>query len=757
VTGRVRTGCRLALAILSTIIFLASPLSAEGGLLNVLFISSHEAGTVETAEVISAFRSETAAAGHRSEVFLEALDSLRLPPPADGGADIENDLAERYRGIRFDLILAQASQAVEMAVRYRDRHAPGVPVYCFDTIDEDLITRYSAESSVFGRPLGSPLSPTLRLAAELFPKARKAIFLASVTDPDYVPGYLDALIALSDGYPGLELVPIINANFATVEKTLADAGQDAFVLLLPGGWVLPNGDFLSETEMVDRLEAEYPLPYFGIYGSTFGTGLVGGCLVDRAAMGREAGDMALSILFAKRKPVAWLYSNAVVPTLDWRALKRFDVPSSLIPEDAVVKFEPPGFWLQYQRQLMATGAVLLGLLFILLVEASFRKRKNLILAESNEKLEATVLARTEELRTANAELEASNANLEDSLRRIEAMQERLVSDVQDSVLGRIALGLAHEVNNPLGAIQASTSSMKAALVDPVGGMTSILCGFDEGQFELFRRGLAVMSGKEALVDPEETMSRGKNLAGRMDALGLSARRSLADLLADSGLAELSDEDLRSITAEENARVLAGLYRAQSIERGVAIALQATGRIASIVEALRSYARDSVAGPSASVSHIGESLSSAVGFFREAEFKDVDIACEVEEGLPEVPVAFASLVRVWTNLLRNSIQAMGGKGKIAVKAAREDPSVLVEVIDWGPGVDPALRERLFTPFAGKTSLESGLGLGLSICKRIVEGSGGSISHEEREGRTVFAVRLPAVSRPAGDCPEEAAHA
>ena len=755
--GRVRRGVWLAPAFLSAFFFLASPLSAEGGLLNVLFISSFEAGAAETAEVISAFRSEMAAAGHRSEVFLEALDVRRLHLPMDGGAHMAGDLAERYRGIRFDLILAQASQAVEIAVQYRDRHAPGVPVYCFDTMDEGLVTRYSNLDAVYGRPLGSPLSPTLRLAAALFPKARKAIFLASVGDPGHVPAYLDALFALRDGYPGLDFVPLVNADFPTVEKALAEAGRDAFVLLLPGGWVLPNGDFLSETEMVDRLEAEYPLPYFGIYASTFGTGLVGGCLVDRGAMGREAGDMALSILFDDRKPVAWLYSNAIVPTLDWRALRRFEIPSSLVPEDAVVKFEPPGFWLRYQRQLMLAGALLLGLLFILLVESSFRRRKNLILAGSNERLESTVLERTEELRTANAELEASNANLEGSLRRIEAMQERLVSDAQDSVLGRIALGLAHEVNNPLGAIQASTFSMKTAISDPAEGITSILAGFDRDQFDLFRRGLAVMSGIAAVLDPEETMAREEALARRMDGLGLSARRSLADLLVDSGLAELSDEDLRSIAREENARVLAGLYRAQSIERGIGIALQATGRIASIVESLRSYARDSVAGQGNSVSPIGESLSGAAGFFREAEFRDIDLDLELEEGLPEVPVAFASLVRVWTNLIRNSIQAMDRRGRIVVRAKGEGASVLVEVIDEGPGVDPALRENLFKPFSGKAGMESGMGLGLSICKRIVEGSGGSIHHEERDGMTVFAVRLPAVSRQADAGMEGGAHA
>ena len=62
-TGAFRAGRRAALAFLPFLFALARPLSAAGGLVNVLFISSYEAGTAETAEVIGAFRSEMAAAG----------------------------------------------------------------------------------------------------------------------------------------------------------------------------------------------------------------------------------------------------------------------------------------------------------------------------------------------------------------------------------------------------------------------------------------------------------------------------------------------------------------------------------------------------------------------------------------------------------------------------------------------------------------------------------------------------------------------
>ena len=499
----------------------------------------------------------------RRHLPLSAVDDRLSPTPAIHGyrlknspaeaADIEGDLARRYEGIRFDLIIAQASQAVGMAVRFRDEHSPSTPVYCFDNIDEGVIARYSKAMRVYGRPQGMSLMPTLRLASTLFPKARKAIFLATVEDPAYVRAFLDNLDSLVEGFPGLDFVPVINADFATVEEVLAGAGRDSFAIFLTGGWVLPNGDFLTGTKMVDRLSSAFPIPYFGVSTSVFGTGLVGGCLVDRAAMGREACEMALDLIYGYGEPVPWLYSGTSMPTLDWRALRRFGVSAALVPAEARLLFMPESFWLRNQRPLMAAGLLLIVLTILLAALILFRWKKNLFLRENNERLEATVLERTEELRTANTELGAANANLEQSLRRIEGMQERLVSDTQDSVLGRIALGLAHEVNNPLGAIKASAASMRTAMDRSAGGVVTAICSFSPEELSLFVEVLSKTSNDSIEDGLESADVARKSLEERLRSLGLAERAALADLLADAGLGELPDSELLRIAMPRERR------------------------------------------------------------------------------------------------------------------------------------------------------------------------------------------------------------
>ena len=95
-----------------------------------------------------------------------------------------------------------------------------------------------------------------------------------------------------------------------------------------------------------------------------------------------------------------------------------------------------------------------------------------------------------------------------------------------------------------------------------------------------------------------------------------------------------------------------------------------------------------------------------------------------------------------NLLRNALDALadaGGKGVITATLTREGSLALFEVADNGPGVEPQLRDRLFTPFA--TTKNNGMGLGLALSQRLVERAGGEILSVEQENGALFRVVLP----------------
>jgi two-component system sensor kinase FixL len=109
---------------------------------------------------------------------------------------------------------------------------------------------------------------------------------------------------------------------------------------------------------------------------------------------------------------------------------------------------------------------------------------------------------------------------------------------------------------------------------------------------------------------------------------------------------------------------------------------------------------------------------------------------------EVLVDRVQIQQVLINLMRNAIEAMreSERRELIVRTAVEDGGVVVEVADTGPGVSNEVAERLFQPFV--TSKASGMGIGLSISKRIIEAHGGEISVSRNDnGGATFRFSLP----------------
>jgi two-component system sensor histidine kinase HydH len=133
-------------------------------------------------------------------------------------------------------------------------------------------------------------------------------------------------------------------------------------------------------------------------------------------------------------------------------------------------------------------------------------------------------------------------------------------------------------------------------------------------------------------------------------------------------------------------------------------------------------------------------------------------------LPSQPIMMRidpeQIHQVLVNLLLNALDALPRGGTVQVEVTRrvdgDDPAspnspsnhgeVEVQVRDDGPGIAPRIRERLFEPFV--SSKETGLGLGLSICKRLIEAHRGTIRGDNaRDGGAVFTFSLPLNEEPA----------
>lgn len=180
--------------------------------------------------------------------------------------------------------------------------------------------------------------------------------------------------------------------------------------------------------------------------------------------------------------------------------------------------------------------------------------------------------------------------------------------------------------------------------------------------------------------------------------------------------------------------------AEAIDRAAA---QVT-RAAQILQRLRGFIRKSE--PEQQVEAIGVLIeeASAIALVGAHE-RGVTVHLRAATGLPAVFVDRIQIQQVIVNLVRNAIEAMdaGPRRELTIEAGLSTTSgrVGIRVIDTGPGLAPEVAERLFQPFV--TTKEQGMGVGLSICRSIVQGHGGELRVAPNpSGGTIFSFDLPA---------------
>jgi two-component system sensor kinase FixL len=138
------------------------------------------------------------------------------------------------------------------------------------------------------------------------------------------------------------------------------------------------------------------------------------------------------------------------------------------------------------------------------------------------------------------------------------------------------------------------------------------------------------------------------------------------------------------------------------------------------------------------------------FFEAARARFRNISCHVDcaPRMPRILVDRVQIQQVILNLVKNAIQSIDKNGQVSVRVEAEPETVRFTVTDNGTGVPPDRIARLFIPFS--TTKNDGMGLGLPICRSIIEAHGGTIRYEPSStGGAAFVFTLPMVKRETGN--------
>jgi signal transduction histidine kinase len=129
--------------------------------------------------------------------------------------------------------------------------------------------------------------------------------------------------------------------------------------------------------------------------------------------------------------------------------------------------------------------------------------------------------------------------------------------------------------------------------------------------------------------------------------------------------------------------------------------------------------------------------------REIEERRIDLMLDFAPDLPQLTGDRVQLQQVVVNLVQNACDAMRSfppPRRLAIASRAAGSQVELTVSDSGPGVPPSVAAAIFEPYVSTKS--GGMGMGLSICRSLVESHGGTLTHESpAEGGARFRVSLP----------------
>ncbi|SMF20100.1 ATP-binding protein [Pseudobacteriovorax antillogorgiicola] len=172
-------------------------------------------------------------------------------------------------------------------------------------------------------------------------------------------------------------------------------------------------------------------------------------------------------------------------------------------------------------------------------------------------------------------------------------------------------------------------------------------------------------------------------------------------------------------------------------------ISASNRCSRIIDSLKDFSRDG-SQDEFELSPVGQLIDDTIELCGQ-KFKSAGVKLKVGmiEDQLEIKCRRVQMIQVLFNLLNNALDAckLLDRPMVSIEVAELQNSVAISITDNGPGIPESIKNKIFEPFFTTKEVGSGVGVGLSIAKGVVEEHQGSLELESQTGNTVFIITLP----------------
>jgi signal transduction histidine kinase len=402
----------LTLAIAWLIAFLGS-LAAEAPPRSILVLDQSDTTSPFYYAIFTGLRSAvTADRSAPISVYVESLDLSRFTGP-NYEASLTSHLRIKFGDRPPGVLVTVGPTSLQFALRLRSQLWPEVPVV-FCMVDEFALKRLSLGPGVTGNFIRLRLSDIMIVAQSLVTNLKHVALVGDAWEAQTVYRHFNEEIPAATA--GVEIINLVGLPLAEVRGRVASLPEGT-AILYTAMYSDGAGTSLLPREALSRLAESANAPIVGSAETFLEAGATGGFVMRPSAIGLSAGRIALRILNGESPsqiPITMV--DAVRPAFDWQRMQRWGVKESSLPAGSEIRFRRPSAWDRYRWEIIAIAAVVL-LQAVLIIGLLYQRR-----------------------RRRKAEIES----------RQRVKQQAHMK--RQATAGQLSASIAHEVNQPLGAI-----------------------------------------------------------------------------------------------------------------------------------------------------------------------------------------------------------------------------------------------------------------------------------------------------------------
>ncbi|HEX4762968.1 MAG TPA: ATP-binding protein [Usitatibacter sp.] len=358
------------------------------------------------------------------EVFTEEIDPLRFPGAIE--ADLAAVLKRKYAGMKIDVVVPSGLEPLEFAQRFREDVWPGAAIV-FNGVIDGALEGWKRPARTTGVVMSLDIAGSLNLGAELAPNAKRVYLISGTSSFDH--SFLEiAVRQAAQLKKPFEIHFLVGLPRQALLERVREIPADSLVMyltVLRDGAGLVSGPNASTAMMVAEAS---PVPLLTAIHTQFGRGAVGGSSSRFDLHGRIAGQLVRSVLEgADPDHIPIRVAPAPICEVDWRGLQRWNIPETRVPTRCAVTNRPLNLWQAYFWPIVAMIAIIFAqaaLISSLVVQRQRRRR-------------------------AETQLQARSAEM--------AQVARM------SMVGALTASIAHEINQPIGAILSNAEAAQMML------------------------------------------------------------------------------------------------------------------------------------------------------------------------------------------------------------------------------------------------------------------------------------------------------